>query len=74
MKTDINDLRSQFFEEARSQRQTPPGEDEVTAAILAKELECSAPAARRLLAKMVKDGLATMRTNGPKNSNVYKKK
>jgi len=74
MKTDISDLRSQLIEEAKSRRQKPAEEDEITAAMLADELGCSGQSARYTLRKMVKDGLATVRVNGPKNSRVYKLK
>ena len=72
MKTDINELRSKIIEEAKDRRQRPAEKDEITAAMLAKELGCSGPAARRTLRHMVRDGRATVRTNGPKNSNIYK--
>ena len=74
MKTDISDLRSQLVEEARSRRPEPVGEDEITSAILAKELGCSNKSAKTALNKMVEDGSATMRRNGPKCCNVYKLK
>ena len=74
MKTDISDLRSQLIEEARSRAPQPVGEDEITAAILAKESGCLHHVAYDILENMVSDGKATMRKNGPKKGNVYKYK
>jgi len=74
MKTDISDLRSQLIEEARGRIARAPDEDEVTSAMLAEELGCTAKMAAVALNRMVEDGLATVRKNGPQGRNVYKKK
>ena len=74
MKTDISELRSQIIEEARAKLPKPPGEDEITAAMLGKELGCSASKASYLLEGMVAEGKATVRTNGLRKSYVYKYK
>ena len=65
-------LRERIIEEARSSRPAPPNEDEITAAILAKELECSHKTAQILLNTMVNEGKATMRKNGPSGCKVYR--
>ena len=76
MKTDISNLREKIIEEARlSYREnTEPGEDEITAAALGKELGCTAKKAYHTLQALVAAGKATMPKNGPRGCNVYKMK
>lgn len=74
MKTDISDLRSQLVEEARDRIARSPEADEMTAAMVAKELGCKPKQATLALKKMVEEGKATVRRNGPGGCNVYKKK
>ena len=74
MKTDISELRSKLIEEARDRMATPPGKDEITASMLGKELECSTKQAYSILENMVTEGLAAVRKNGPRKTNVYKMK
>lgn len=73
---DINDqLREQILEEAKSRIPTPPASDEVTASSLALELGCTQRQARDVLADLVEEGVATVRTNGIENNcncKVYK--
>jgi len=72
MKTDISDLRKGIIEEARSRMSSSPEKDEITSEILGKELGCSTKRAYYILNKMVEDGKATVRHNGPNRTNVYK--
>ena len=74
MKTDISDLRQKILEEERSRVATPPAEDEVTASILADDLDCSPRQARIILQDLVNEGKATVRDNGLAGSKVYKYK
>ena len=74
MKTDISDLRSQIIKEAREIANTDPGEDEITTAMLGKELGCNSKKAYIILQTLVSEGKATVRKNGPRGRNVYKTK
>ena len=69
----INDqLREQIIAEARSRIPTPPNDSEVTARMLVEEPGCTAKQARLILADMVEDGVATVRTNGVENGKTCK--
>jgi len=72
MKTDISDLRLRLIEEARSRIPVPCGEDEITSVMLAEDIGCTKRQAHDILVKMVEEGKATVRKNGPDSQNVYK--
>ena len=71
MKTDISDLRQKILEEARSRIATPPADDEITASMLADDLDCSERQARVILQDLVDEGKATVRDNGLMGAKVY---
>ena len=73
MKTDIGSLRERIIAEAREQLPLPPTADEITSAILAKELNCSKRQAYNILQNMVEEGKATVRDNGIAGCKVYRR-
>ena len=72
MKTDISELRQKILEEARSRIPTSPNDDEITANGLAETEGCTSAQARLILADMVEDGIASVRTNGVENGKACK--
>ena len=72
-KISLNDqLREQILEEARSRIPVPPSDDEITAKGFAEDSGCTPQQARSILADMVEDGVATVRTNGVENGKTCK--
>ncbi len=69
--TDDSELRQRIIAEARTRIATPPAEDEITASMLAKELNCTRRQAHLVLTGMVEEGTATVRDNGTHGSKVY---
>ena len=72
MKTDISDLRKGLIEEARARIPQPPGEDEVTANMLAKEEGCTRQQAMRILKSMLEDEMVAVRENGIEDGKTCK--
>jgi len=70
--TDSNELTQRILEEVKSRIPVPPGEGEVTANSVAQDIGCSAKQARTILADMVEDGSAEVRTNGVENGKACK--
>ena len=70
--TDPIDLKQKIYTEARSRVPVPPGEDEITSNMLAKETGCTVKQARTILADMAEDGIITVRMNGVENGKTCK--
>ena len=70
--TDPLDLKQKILQEAQSRIPQPPGEDEITANMLAGETGCTKKQARSILNDMVEDGVATVRENGVENGKTCK--
>ena len=65
-------LREQILEEASKRIPRPPGEDEITAGMLAEKEGITAKQARLILRDMVEDEVATVRENGLMNGKTCK--
>ena len=70
--TDPLELRQRIIEEAKSRVPQPPDKDEVTPTMLANDIGYTPAQARIILADMVEDGIAEVRTNGVENGKACK--